>query len=212
MYPVNLNLTGVPCLVVGGGHVALRKITRLLKEHAHVTVTAPEVIPDILSLHRAGKLSWNKDVYHAGASRGFRFVVTASGARDVALLVSKEAGEYHFLYNAADFPPLGNCSLPAVLEKGGLQVAVSTSGGSPAMSKFVKNWLGETIPDSFGEWLSFVEMVRGELKEDMKSSAAREAFWRLVFGSDVMGFVMQGKINEAEERVRHAVSRIRVES
>ena len=56
MYPVNLKVEGIPCLVIGGGHIALRKIRKLLKEKALITVLAPEACSEI------GDMAVNKDI------------------------------------------------------------------------------------------------------------------------------------------------------
>ncbi len=212
MYPVNLQLQGAPCLIIGGGHVALRKVTKLLKEKADVTVLSPEACEDIRQLAEAGKLRWISRAYQEKDCLGYRLVVTACGIRGVAEEVHQAAEKEYFLYNASDFPPLGNCQLPASFETGGLQFTISTRGRSPAMSKYVKEWLRKEIPEDFGAWLDRVSAIREELKEEVHSSQSREKFWHVVFRDEVMHLVMEGKIDEAEECVRHEIGRFRAES
>ena len=138
--------------------------------------------------------------------------MTACGVREVAEAVQQASKESHFLYNAADFPSLGNCSLPAAFDAGGIQITVSTNGRSPAMARYMKEWLSLKIPEGFGLWLDRVGKMRVEMKERIGTSEAREAFWRAVFTEDIMHLVMQGKLDEAEECVRHAVGRFGAES
>lgn len=211
MYPVNLQIKGMPCLIIGGGHVALRKITKLIREGAHVTVLAPEVCDDIQKMAKEGTLRWISRNYHEGDSHGYRLVVTACGVQSVVHQVHEESKKEYFLYNASDFPALGNCHLPAAFETGGMQFTISTKGRSPAMSKYVKEWLMGTIPDGFGDWLDRVSRIREELKADIHSSQSRENFWHAVFDDSVMHLVMEGKIDEAEECVRHEIGRFRAE-
>ena len=153
MYPVNIKMDGRACLVIGGGHVAQRKVCTLLEEKAAVTVIAPEVCSGLEALFREGRISWRRESYEAPMCGGFCMVVTAAGDKEVALSVQKEAERKGFLYNAADFPALGNCHIPARIKKEGLMVTVSTEGRSPAMAKYVKNWLALEIPDAYGQWL-----------------------------------------------------------
>ncbi len=208
MYPINIKAEGLPVLVIGGGHVALRKIKKLLSEGADVTVISPEVSEAIALLAEEGKICWKKAYFTDADARGYYLVITAAGAEEVAKKVRKAALEDHFLYNAADFPPLGNCSLPAAFSAGGIEIAVSTNGRSPAMARYVKGWLQQQIPAAFGLWLDRVSEIRVELKNEIGESDAREAFWRAAFGPAIMGLVMHGKLDEAEECVRHAVGRI----
>ncbi len=212
MYPINIKAQGLPCLVIGGGHVALRKIKKLISEGADVTVLAPELSEAVRALASEGKIAWKKSYFQENDCLGYQLVITAAGVEEVARQVQKASLAHHFLYNAADFPPLGNCSVPASFSSGGIHIAVSTDGRSPAMAKYVKEWLQEEIPDAFGLWLDRVGDMRKELKERMKESDAREAFWRAAFGPAIMQLVIEGKVDEAEECVRHAIGCIRTES
>ncbi|WP_416176720.1 precorrin-2 dehydrogenase/sirohydrochlorin ferrochelatase family protein [Dialister sp.] len=211
MYPVNLRMDGVSCLIIGGGHVALRKVKKLVDQQARVTVLAPEICKELVALWQEKRISWKKAFYEAGDAKGYHFVVTASGSREVAEMVHRESLDSTFLYNSADFPELGNCFLPATFETGGIRFAVSTNGRSPAMAKYVKNWLAGQIPPSFGVWLDRVGDIRLELKEKLKDSRAREDFWHTVFSDRIMNLVLSGKLDEAEECVRHATGCIGAE-
>lgn len=211
MYPINLQIEGLPCLVIGGGHIALRKIRRLLEEKAQVTVLAPEVIEPIAALLEEKKVSWVKDRYQPGMAGAYRLVMTACGIRQVAEAVHQESLVHHFLYNAADFPPLGNCHLPASFKKGDIQVTVSTEGRSPAISRYLKEWLMGEFPPHLEDWLDRVGFMRQELKEHFQESRKREAFWHSAFTDEVMELVTEGKLDEAEERVRHAIGCIGTE-
>lgn len=209
MYPVNLKMTGVPCLIIGGGHIGERKIRKLLSEKAAVTVLAPEVSEEIGQMIREGKVHWEKRNYEAGDCLDFRFVVTATGVRQIAEAVRQEAAERGFLYNAADFPELGNCFLPAGFRKGNIEVAVSTGGKSPAVARFLKTRLAEAVPDALSDWLDRVTRIRAELKRDIADSRIRENFWETVFDEKVLSLVYAGKLDEAEEYIRHAVGSLR---
>lgn len=81
MYPVNIKMDGRACLVIGGGHVAQRKVCTLLEEKAVVTVVAPEVCSGLEALFREGRISWRRESYEAPMCGGFCMVVTATGIR-----------------------------------------------------------------------------------------------------------------------------------
>lgn len=205
MYPVNLQMKGISCLVIGGGHIAFRKVKKLVQEEARVTVLAPEISEELKQLCDEKKIRWKAEPFTAGDTRGYTFVVTACGVQSVAEEVHKESLASFFLYNAADFPSLGNCFLPASFELDHIQFAISTNGRSPAMARYVKNWLQTKIPSSFGEWLERVGDIRQNLKRELETSEMRENFWHTVFNDQIMDLVVEGKLDEAEECVRHAV-------
>jgi precorrin-2 dehydrogenase/sirohydrochlorin ferrochelatase len=212
MYPVNIKMDGRACLVIGGGHVALRKVRTLLEEKATVTVVAPQICSGLEALFREGRISWRRESYEAPMCGSFFMVVTAAGDKTVALSVQEEAERESILYNAADFPALGNCHIPARIKKEGLMVTVSTEGRSPAMAKYVKNWLALEIPDAYGQWLDRMGALRSVLQEGLADAEQREKFWRLAFEHQVMELVVQGNLDAAEERVRSGISRLRSES
>ncbi len=211
LYPVNIKVRDMSCLVIGGGHIALRKVSKLLHEGAEVTVLAPALSEELMELYRKNRIQWKQAFYKPGDTAGYHFVVTACGVRNVAEQVRKEALNHFFLYNGADFPSLGNCSLPAGFETGGIGFAISTNGRSPAMAKYIKTWLEREIPPSFGAWLDRVSVIREGLPDELSSSRARECFWHSVFSDQIMNLVLSGKLDEAEECVRHAIGRFRTE-
>lgn len=211
MYPLIWKAEGADCLVIGAGHVALRKIKRLLSENARVTVLAPEAVPEIRSLAGSGAIRYLARPFAHGDERGFSFVISTSGDEEIARYLSERAKTDFFLYNAADFPPMGNCHVPASFRRGSLTVSLSTEGKSPAFSKYIKESLERDIPEHYGEWLDRVAALREEAKARLDGSRAREAFWRAAFGREVTALVREGHLEEAEERIRYAMECFRAE-
>lgn len=200
-------MDGEPCLVVGGGHVAVRKVRGLLAAGGIVTVIAPEAEAEIYKLSADGHIHYEKRAFAEGDEAGYVFVASTSGRKAIAEYLHSAVKRHFFLYNAADFPPLGNCTLPAKLTRGSLTVALSTEGKSPAFSKYIRNWLDTVIPGNYGEWLDRLADIREEAKHTLKTSKDRETFWRTAFGTDVLAAVSEGNLGEAEEIIRHAMGR-----
>lgn len=150
-YPVNLNLHGRPCLVVGAGRIALRKVEQLLAAGAVVTVIAPEVHPDVALLN--GAVTIKKRVYERRDVTGFRLVITATGDRAVDQAVYDDAEERGIWVNSADDPDRCTFTLPATVRRGPLLLTASTGGASPALS----SWLRRRLEQEFGEqWADVV--------------------------------------------------------
>ena len=151
LYPVGLIVAGQPCLVVGGGRVAARKIAALLSCGAAVTVVAPEAHVATRAAGRRGRLRrgsgapiWTVHLrpYRAGEAAGYRLVVTATGdpvGRRLGLPRRHEAGVW---VNSADDPEHCSFVLPAVTRDGPVTVAVSTGGSSPALASWLRRRIG----------------------------------------------------------------------
>lgn len=212
MYSLNWKADGASCLVIGGGHVAVRKVNGLLLAGAHVTVIAPQLDAALLALAGKGQIQYEARPFKDGDEEGFSFVISTSGVLPIAQYLHNAWKRRFFLYNAADFPTLGNCAIPAHFSRGDLTVAISTEGKSPAFSKYIKNWLDGEIPLNYGDWLDRLAKIRTEAKATLSTSRERETFWRAAFGEEAMRAVAEGQLDKAEEIIRHAMGRFGAES
>ncbi len=139
-YPVSLDVTGRPCLVVGGGRVAARKARTLLDCGAVVSVIAPSLGPEMEAL--ADELeAVERRAYTPGDATDFRLVVTATGRPDVDGDVHADAEASRVWVNSADDRAHSSFILPAVHRDGAVTVAVSTGGLSPALASWLRDRL-----------------------------------------------------------------------
>ncbi|MEO7371931.1 MAG: bifunctional precorrin-2 dehydrogenase/sirohydrochlorin ferrochelatase [Ilumatobacteraceae bacterium] len=142
-YPIMLDLTGVPVLVVGAGRVALRKVEGLLQAGSDVTVVAPDV--DASFGHLKARVLVRP--YEIGDLDGVKLVITATDDPAVNAAVAADATSRGIWVNSADDP--ANCTfiLPAVARAGAVTIAVSTSGASPALASHLRGaaetWLAD---------------------------------------------------------------------
>jgi precorrin-2 dehydrogenase / sirohydrochlorin ferrochelatase len=142
-YPIMLDLTGVPVLVVGGGMVALRKIEGLVKAHADVTVVATSVVDAIHELPVRVTIR----AYESGDLAVVRLVITATDNPMVNAAVAADANDRGIWVNSADDPANCTFTLPAVARDGAVTVAIGTGGSSPALASHLRGelekWLVE---------------------------------------------------------------------
>ena len=129
-YPVVLDLTGRPCLTVGGGAIAERKVSALVEAGARVTVVSPSLTPPLLRLATEAPLRWRPREYATGDAAGFILVLVATDDRAVNAAVAAECRERGIWVNCADDPARCDFILPSVLRRGAVTVAVSTGGQS----------------------------------------------------------------------------------
>jgi siroheme synthase-like protein len=144
--PVSLLVEGKPCLVVGGGPIAARKVGHLLDAGAAVTVVSPEVCPEIDRLKNEGKLKHKPRVFAAADVRGqsVAFAVTDNGTVNLAVL--KACRQAHVLCAAADSHwGEGDFVSPAVIRRPRVIVAVSTGGECCTRSRVIKEKLAQYL-------------------------------------------------------------------
>ena len=147
-FPINLNLAGKPCLLVGGGRIATRKGQQLAACGADLTVVAPEVTDELASL--AARVE--RRPYRAGDVDSHRLVITATGDPIVDQQIVDDAETAGVWVNSADDPERCTFTLPAVVRRGPVMLTASTGGVSPALS----SWLRARLAEAFGPELSDV--------------------------------------------------------
>ncbi|MFQ5876780.1 MAG: bifunctional precorrin-2 dehydrogenase/sirohydrochlorin ferrochelatase [Acidobacteriota bacterium] len=162
--PVVLDLRGVPCLVVGAGRVASRKIAALVRAGARVRVVAPGAAPRVRTLARRGRLVWVRSRYRRGGLGGARLVVAATSDRGVNREVAREAKRRGRFVNVVDDPDLCSLLFPAVLARGPLLLSVSTSGASPALARALRDELAKRYGPEYGAYVRLVATLRRRLR------------------------------------------------
>jgi siroheme synthase-like protein len=199
-YPVVLDLTGRPCLVVGGGVIAERKVSALVEAGARVTVVSPLLTPALLRLAAEAPLSWRPREYMAGDAAGSVLVMVATDDRAVNEAVAVECRERGIWVNCADDPARCDFILPSVLRRGAVTVAVSTGGQSPTMARLVREELDALLPREVAALTDVVASVRRALSEDGVSLDAER--WRQALDGELRSLVAAGRTTEARARLR----------
>lgn len=170
LYPIFLNIKNSPCLVIGGGAVAERKVFALLDAKAKVTVISPEITDELKKLVKRKKIRHIKRVYREGDLKGFFLAISATSSLKVNKEVSKEAKNLDILLNVVDNPKLCAFIVPAIVKRGDLMIAISTSGKSPYLAKTLRLFFDEMIPREVGVLVNVIGAVRNKLlKKGSKS-------------------------------------------
>src|SRR5258705_2316614 len=127
-YPIYVNLRGQPCVVVGGGKIAEGKVEGLLTAGAKVTVVSPELTSHLHDLVKQNQITYIARVYQTGDLTGAFMVICATDQVEINHKVWQEASANRQLVNVVDDTPRSNFIAPAILRKGDLTIAISTSG------------------------------------------------------------------------------------
>ncbi len=194
-YPIFLDLDGRPCVVIGGGAVAERKVRALVGLGALVTVISPALSAGLDALAKAGRIRHVGRPYQPGDLAGSQlaFVATDEGAVSAAVL--REGRARGVWVNAADDPARCDFILPSVLRRGELVVAVATGGSSPALSRAIREELEAYFTPEYAVLARIAAEVRGELRgRGHRPSPER---WRAALGAGLRRLIAEGKPDEA---------------
>ncbi|MDI6799653.1 MAG: bifunctional precorrin-2 dehydrogenase/sirohydrochlorin ferrochelatase [Actinomycetota bacterium] len=204
-YPINIDLEGVNCLVVGGGTVAERKILNLIEAGAKVKVVSPDLTPALSQLKEASKLEHVKRVYRAGDLEGARLVISATRDAAVNGAVSKEAKRSHLLINVVDAPGLCNFIVPSTVRRGDLTVAISTSGTAPALAKKIRRDLEDLFDEAYSDYLAILSEARAAIKERYGAESERAKAWERIVDLDIADLLKKGNLKTIKEMVNGCI-------
>ena len=211
MITVGLSLTGRPCLVVGGGEVALRRITKLIDEEAKILVVSPAVLPNIETYHAQGQLQWIEGPYRSEYMVDQQFVIIATDNPIVNTQVMDDATAVGAFINRADVKDDSTWVFGSATKMGDLELSIFTNQVSPRISRLLRQDI-ERRYAVLAEWLPQIRLWRQELQQLLQTPKEREQFWRTYLGESEFIQVLEGQGDSVKENIVHAISRIRAES
>lgn len=171
LFPIFLKGNELRFLIVGGGEVALEKMTALFNNSpdASVRVVAKEYSESTLEfLKSQSTIEIIHGAFEEKYLEGIQVVITALNDIELSAELKKVANAKGLLYNAADKPDYCDFYLGSVVQKGNLKLGISTNGKSPTMAKRVKELLNEVIPDEIDDSIENMQEIRGHIKGDFK--------------------------------------------
>lgn len=168
--PLYLDVKGKKILVVGAGKVALRKISVLINYNLHITVLASDILPEIkeLSSAHSGKVTIIQSNYSDEYLEKDHYlaIFAATNDKNVNENISLKCSELGLLCNNVTSLDSSHFIMPAIIMNEDFQIAVSTSGKAPCVSKFIKNELNETFIPEITKYIPLIEKIRAFLKSN----------------------------------------------
>jgi uroporphyrin-III C-methyltransferase/precorrin-2 dehydrogenase/sirohydrochlorin ferrochelatase len=194
-----LNLRGRRCLVVGGGGVALRKVSSLLQEGALVTAVALEPSQPLLRLAAQGRVELERRSYRDGEASQYALVFAATDDRSVNARVSRDAESAGLWVNVADDPELCSFQLPARVQRGSLQVAVASAGEAPFAVRRLRQLLDQRLGSEWGQWLESAARFRERVRAAGLPPGEQEACFDRFFVETVDRDKLTARVPPAHE-------------
>jgi uroporphyrin-III C-methyltransferase/precorrin-2 dehydrogenase/sirohydrochlorin ferrochelatase len=174
MLPIFLNLTGRNCLLVGAGNIALDKISVMLNTGVRLRVIAPHALPQIHQLAAESKLEWIARRFELSDLDGSFLVIAATDSPQVNAAVYQGCVERNIPCNSVDDIPNCDFFFGSIVSRGNLQIAISTSGESPALAQRLRREIDAQLPADLGEWLENLGHLRREVLETHPRGEARK--------------------------------------
>ncbi len=206
LYPLFLLLKGKRALLVGGGAVAFRKARVLWESGCDLAVVSKRFTDPFRMWLQARTVPWEERPYADGEAASFFLVVSATDDPAVNRQVYEDACRAERLVNVVDQPHLCNFFVPSVVRRGDLQVAVSTSGDCPALSRRIRQELESLLPERYGALLEKLTAVRIELKKRLPTPDQRKKALEELLATEAIPRFLQGEDAPLEEEIRGLLS------
>lgn len=188
-YPIFLKVENRSCLVVGGGEVGARKVETLVNCGASVGVVSPEVVPWLEEEIRKGTVELVGSHYQEDQLQGCFLVIAATDDMELNCRIARDAEQRRILCNVVDYPKEGDFILPALVQRGALTLAVSTSGKSPALARELRQDLEQRFGMEYAHFLELMGAVRNRVLEESQDFRANKEKFNQLVKSDLLELV-----------------------
>lgn len=170
LYPIFLKADQLDILIVGGGFVALEKLTFLLKSspEANVSLVAKDFTTEVMDLIEIKGLEHRQKAFSTEDLIGRTIVIGATNDKMINEQIYHECRQRNILVNIADNPPLCDFYMGGIVTKGNLKLAISTNGKSPTMAKRLRQFFEAILPESIDGLLDNIHTYRSYLKGDFE--------------------------------------------
>lgn len=199
-FPVFFDLTDQKVLIVGGGEVALRKISLLERTGASITVVAPEIAPEIMARAAAGKLEFKRREFAPDDLDGVRLVIVATSRHAVNRWIAKLSESRNIPVNVVDDREASRFIVPAIIDRDPVLVAVSTGGTSPVLARRLREKLEAFIPTRIGELASWLRALRESTRRKLRDTDERRRFFEAIVDGPAARRFIEGD-NQGAQRI-----------
>jgi siroheme synthase-like protein len=200
LFPMFVKLKSRLVVVIGGGKVAEEKISGLLSAGARLRLVAPSITPQIAEWVRFGKVEWRQKEFEPADLQGAFLAIAATSAAGVNAAVFREAEARGILCNAVD--DIKNCHFyyGSVVQRGDLQIAISTNGKSPALAQRLRKELEAEFVPEYEAWVQWLGAARDALQASGANSEATKKLLHELAGQHMFEEFLRQSRQHARKR------------
>ncbi|MEQ1067565.1 siroheme synthase CysG [Acinetobacter sp. XH1741] len=206
IFPISLKLQQQRCLIVGGGHIALRKATLLAKAGAIIDIVAPAIEDQLLQLVTTTNGQYFADAFSEKClNTAYRLVIAATNDAGVNKSVFEHCEARNLLVNSVDDIPHCRFMVPAIIDRSPLVISVASNGTSPVLSRQIRTQLETSIPHGMGRLADFSGKWRNQVKAKIPNPDERRIFWENLYASPLKEQVFNDNLDVANSMLAQAL-------
>lgn len=199
--PIFFNIKNRHCVVIGGGDVALRKVSMLLKASAAITLYSPEICHELQDLVAAKKIKFVQTNFEASQLEGACMVIAATDDEAVNEAVSVAAKAQNIPVNVVDAPALCTFTMGSIIDRSPVVIAISSEGNAPVLARYIRAKIETMLPATYGRIADIAGEFREQVKAKFGTTQARRIFWEGVLQGSFVERVLSGQEQAAREQL-----------
>lgn len=203
-YPIFLDIENRSVVIIGGGNVCARKAETMMKYGAKVTVVSPEFHPDIEQYAAEGKLEIRRKPYEESDLEGASVVIASTDDPCINGRVARDSRRRKIPVNVVDVTHLCEFIVPAIVEQGSIQIAVSTGGKSPALARTLKEDLQTLVGPEYADVNDILGSLRAAAKKTLPTDVDRKRFFDGIIARGILKMLRDGRRREAFQAIAQA--------
>jgi len=201
-YPIYIDIEDREVVIVGGGNVCARKVETMLKYGARVTVVSPEFTDEIETWGREGRIELRRKQYDEKDIESANMVIASTDSQRVNEVVAADCRRRRIPVNVVDVTPLCEFIVPAIVESGSVQIAISTGGKSPALARTLKEDLQRFVGPEYAEVNDLLGTLRDGAKSVLPADTDRKRFFDGILARGILEMLRRGDRRGAYDIIR----------
>ncbi len=203
--PIFFSIKNRHCVVIGGGDVATRKVTMLLKAYAAITLYSPEICHELQDLVDAKKLKYVKANFVENQLQDACLVIAATDDEAVNIAVSVAAKAKNIPVNVVDAPDLCTFTMGSIIDRSPVVIAISSEGNAPVLARYIRTKIETMLPAGYGRIAAIAGEFREQVKEKFATTQLRRRFWENVLQGPMVERVLAGQEQTARELLSNLI-------
>ena len=203
-YPIFLDIENRNVVIIGGGNVCARKAETMMNYGARVTIVSPEFTDEIERWAHDGQLQLRRKKYDESDLEGANVVIASTDDESINTKIAADSRRRRIPVNVVDVTHLCEFIVPAIIEKGSVQIAVSTGGKSPALARTLKEDLHRLIGPEYDEVNQLLGSLRDGAKKVLPTDVDRKKFFDGIIAKGILDMLRSGRKREAYETIARA--------
>jgi len=201
--PIFFNIKDRLCVVIGGGEVATRKVSMLLKANAAIKLVSPEICPELKALADTGKIQYLQADYQSDDLIGACMVIAATDDEAVNEQVSRDAKALNIPVNVVDAPALCTFTMGSIIDRSPVVIAISSEGNAPVLARYIRSKIETMLPAAYGRIADIAGEFRDKVKAKFATTQLRRRFWENVLQGPLVERVLSGQEQAARDLLQN---------